>query len=265
MRLRHIEVFHAVYTSGSVTGAAAMLNVSQPSISKVLAHAELTLGFKLFERGRGKLAPTPEAIRLYPRVAEMFESLGEVRRVATNLRDSGTGRIRVASTPALGLELLPQLVATFMERNPEVVFEIETLHHTEIATALRESRIDLGMAFEPGKMPGIEQDPLAAGEFVLIAPKGMKIPGRKRFNLKNLSGLPLVSLSQRSPLGGLIHSRFDALEVTPKVVAVAETYHMARSLVGRGVGVALVDEWTANSDSAEPVQIYPCRHPWSIG
>ena len=40
MRLRHIEVFHAVYSCGSITRAAEVLNVSQPSVSKVLAHAE---------------------------------------------------------------------------------------------------------------------------------------------------------------------------------------------------------------------------------
>jgi len=45
MRLRQIEVFHAVYSSGSITGAAALLNVSQPSVSKVLAHAEQQLGY----------------------------------------------------------------------------------------------------------------------------------------------------------------------------------------------------------------------------
>ena len=61
MRLRQIEVFHAIYTSGSMTNAAAMLNVSQPSISKVLAHAEQQLGYRLFDRVKGKLVPTPEA------------------------------------------------------------------------------------------------------------------------------------------------------------------------------------------------------------
>jgi DNA-binding transcriptional LysR family regulator len=52
MRLRQIEVFHAVYSTGSMTSAAAMLNVSQPSVSKVLAHAEQQLGYLLFERCR---------------------------------------------------------------------------------------------------------------------------------------------------------------------------------------------------------------------
>ena len=57
MRLRQIEVFHAVYTCGTMTSAARLLNVSQPSVSKVLAHAEQQLGYPLFERVRGKLVP----------------------------------------------------------------------------------------------------------------------------------------------------------------------------------------------------------------
>ncbi|MBT8142476.1 MAG: LysR family transcriptional regulator [Gammaproteobacteria bacterium] len=52
MRLRHIEVFHAVYLTGSVSGGARALNVSQPTVSKVLKHAEDQLGFKLFHRSK---------------------------------------------------------------------------------------------------------------------------------------------------------------------------------------------------------------------
>ena len=55
MNLRHIEVFHAVYVNGSVSAAARMLNVSQPSVSKVLRHAESLLGFELFQRAAGRL------------------------------------------------------------------------------------------------------------------------------------------------------------------------------------------------------------------
>ena len=61
MRLRHIEIFHAIYTTGSITNAAKILHVSQPSVSKVLSHAEMQLGFKLFERVKGRLVPTEEA------------------------------------------------------------------------------------------------------------------------------------------------------------------------------------------------------------
>ena len=80
MRLRHIEVFHAVYTCGSITAAAKMLNVSQPSVSKVLAHAEQQLGFALFDRLKGKIIPTQEAERLITHVTDAYENINELRK-----------------------------------------------------------------------------------------------------------------------------------------------------------------------------------------
>ena len=102
MRLRQIEVFHAVYTSGSMTNAAALLNVSQPSVSKVLAHAEQQLGYLLFDRVKGKLVATPEAHRLFAHVSAVYRDVDRLKHVAENLRAGNSGHIRIASTPAFG-------------------------------------------------------------------------------------------------------------------------------------------------------------------
>jgi DNA-binding transcriptional LysR family regulator len=60
MRLRHIEVFHAVMSAGTVSGAAQVLHISQPAVTKVLQHAEAQLGISLFERTKGQaLCPRP--------------------------------------------------------------------------------------------------------------------------------------------------------------------------------------------------------------
>ena len=246
MRIRHIEVFHAVYTCGSMTRAAEELSVSQPSISKVLAHAELQLGFKLFERAHGRLMPTPEAERLYQPVAELFESLGRVRRVAVNLRESAGGRVRVASTPSLGIDILPEIVARFLERHEGTLFEVESMHLAQIEAALVESRIDLALAFGQPQSGQVSSEALSEGEVVLIAPASMDLPDRA-FTLEEIATMPLIQLHGRSPLGYLILERFDAKELRPEVVAIAETYSMAKSLVAKGVGVALVDEFTAQS------------------
>ena len=61
MRLRHIEVFNAVMLTGSVSAAARLMNVTQPAVSRILAHAELQLGFALFQRVKGKRPPSPGA------------------------------------------------------------------------------------------------------------------------------------------------------------------------------------------------------------
>lgn len=257
MRLRHIEVFHAVYSSGSMTQAAKLLNVSQPSISKVLAHAESQLGFSLFQRVRGKLIATPEAVRLYDHVARLYDELASIRRVSTNLRESAEGKIRIACTPTIGLELLPAAIASFTKHHEGAVFEIETLHFSELAAALSESRIDLALAFDAPALPGIAREQLATGKLVLIAPKDLVIPGDAPVPLESVARYPFVRLHQRGPLGQLLNAHLQTSEIEFNEVAVSETYHVARSLVAKGLGIAIVDNITAHGEAGGDVQVLP--------
>lgn len=254
MRLRQIEVFHAVYTSGSMTNAASTLNVSQPSVSKVLAHAEQQLGFRLFERTRGKLVPTPEAHALFTHVSTVYQDIDHLRQVAKNLRTAEAGRVRVASTPALGIELLPDAVARFRRRNPGIVFEIETLHLDEMNSALLESRVDIGLGFDPVSIAGLRRKALTKGRFVVIAPPGEFPDETDGVCVADLCGCPFIGLNSRGPLGRLLSTYIANNDVELDVVAWTETYHVARALVASGAGVAIVDEITARSASGGAVR-----------
>ena len=109
MRLRHIEVFNAIMLTGSVSAAARLINITQPAVSRTLQHAELQLGFPLFQRAKGRLTPTTEALTLYPHIERLFAQLDEVQRLAANLRaGSDTGELRILSVLALSYEVLPR-------------------------------------------------------------------------------------------------------------------------------------------------------------
>ena len=261
MRTRHIEVFHAVYTYGSVTKASEMLNVSQPSVSKVLSHAESQLGYKLFKRSGGRMVPTMEAEKLYEHVGRLFDEITSVRRVANNLRNIGDGKIRLAATHALGMTLIPEFVATFIEMHPGTYFELETLHFEEIVTALRESRIDLAVAFDPPKLPDLEIRAIAEGEFVLIKPSDMKLAAKAPIDLAALKNVPLIRLNNRGPLGQLLDAYLESSDTAFNIVAATETYHIAYGLVARGVGVSIVDEVTARSYGSANVDVIPLKVP----
>lgn len=68
VNLRHIEIFHAVMTAGSLTEAAHLLHTSQPTVSREPARFEKVIGLKLFERVRGRLHPTVQGLRLFEEV-----------------------------------------------------------------------------------------------------------------------------------------------------------------------------------------------------
>jgi DNA-binding transcriptional LysR family regulator len=256
MRLRHIEVFHAVYSCGSVTRAAEILNVSQPSVSKVLAHAEQQLGYDLFDRVRGKLVPTPEAQKLFRHVDHVNESVDRLRHVAENLRAVKKGKIRIGATPAFGIDLLPGAIASFRENNRNVLFNVETLHLEELRAALLESRLDIGLAFDPESYPGIISESLGKGRFVVLAPPGTLAQGGRPVGIADLAGLPFVKLDRRGPLGRLLSAHIDSGGIQLQTVAYAETYHVAKALVAHGMGVTICDEITARSSGHERVEIH---------
>lgn len=257
MRLRQIEVFHAVYSTGSMTGAAALLNVSQPSVSKVLAHTEQQLGYLLFDRVKGKLVATPEAHRLFGHVSAVYRDVDRLQRVAANLRAGNSGQVRVAGTPAFGIEVVPKAVATFREKHSDTVFEIETLHLDEMHEALLESRIDLGIAFDPGKMPGIIDDTLATGRFVVLAPTATNFGDARTLKARDLCGHPFIGLNSRGPLGRSLSTYLESLCSELDIVTWTETYHVAKALVASGMGVTIADEVTARSGGASGIQILP--------
>ncbi|NIS91376.1 MAG: LysR family transcriptional regulator [Woeseiaceae bacterium] len=261
MRLRQIEVFHAIYTSGSMTNAARLLNVSQPSVSKVLAHAEQQLGYDLFERVRGKLVPTPEADRLFGLVSNVYDHVEQLRHVAENLRASDVGKVRVAATPAFGVDLLPSAVASYLADHGDTVFEIETLHHDEINEALLESRIDIGLAFDAVTVPGLRSESLATGEFVVIAPPNLDLGSGERISIEAIADQPFIGLSARGPLGRLLTSYLGNSGVELRRVVNTETYHIAKELVARGSGVSIVDAFTAKSGHCGDVRCWALKPP----
>ena len=75
VNLRHIEIFHAVMTAGSLTEAAHLLHTSQPTVSRELARFEKVIGLKLFERIRGRLHPTVQGLRLFEEVQRSWYGL----------------------------------------------------------------------------------------------------------------------------------------------------------------------------------------------
>lgn len=257
MRLRQIEVFHAVYTSGSMTGAATLLHVSQPSVSKVLAHAEQQLGYLLFDRVKGKLVPTPEAHRLFSHVSIVYRDVEQLRHFAENLRVGNSGRIRIASTPAFGLEVLPTAVASFLKKHPDTIFEIETLHLDEINAALLESRVDVGLAFEPSLLPGIEADTISTSRFVVLAPREISFEGQDTLSAADLSEHPFIGLNSRGPLGRILSAYLAPVERDLSIVTWSETYHVAKALAACGVGLTITDEVTAKSGGNLDLQVLP--------
>ncbi|MEG0881421.1 MAG: LysR family transcriptional regulator, partial [Janthinobacterium sp.] len=136
MRLRHIEVFHAIMQVGTISGAAQVLHISQPAVTKVLQHCELQLGMPLFERVRGKLYPKPEAHRLFVETEKLNRDLLGIRRLAASLKGHAVETIRLVSTPTLAISVLPFAMTEWRRDFPHTRCQLATHHTGEIVNTL---------------------------------------------------------------------------------------------------------------------------------
>ncbi len=259
MRLRHIEVLNAVMVTGSVSGAARLINVTQPAVSRTLKHAELQLGFPLFERAGGRLVATAEARSLFPLVDKLFSDLDEVRRMARGLRAAqGIKELRVLTVLAVSYEIFPAAVERFRVLHPSVVIHHAALHSPEIADALALQEADLGFVFAAPSHPALSEECLASQRLVCIVPKGL-LPRQRRagdgLGVNELAGLPLIGLDGRDPVGRMLANALGDVLPQLQPVIVVQTYHVALALAHRGVGVAIVEACTAQSADLSRVEV----------
>lgn len=251
MRLRHIEVFNALMLTGSVSGAARLVHVTQPAVSKVLAHAETQLGFALFHRHRNRLVPTAEAQALWPHVEQVFSALDTVQRLSANLkagREAGT--LRVAAILTLGHEVLPRALQRFTRRHPDVAVTVTTLHSAQMLPGLLLGEADIGLLYSPAAHPALALETLGQTHMVAAAPRGL-LPAaavrRGHITLRELSRCRVIGLDGSQPLGITVAQACREAEVGLHGTLTVQTYQAALSLARHGLGVALIDGCTALS------------------
>jgi DNA-binding transcriptional LysR family regulator len=265
MRLRHIEVFHAIMRTGSLSKAAELLCVSQPAVSKVLAHAERSAGLKLFSRAHGRLQPTREAELLFAETQKLQSNLESIRDLARNLALRPQGLLRIGCLPSLGVSLIPLAVQTFRASYPEVSLKIQTRHTAELLNALLTRELDLGVAFNPPARPGIAAVEIARTAVVCVAPPDDPSPADTPLALSECFDGDWISIGNVDPLGEAIGNLLEAEGVDDRLAAVeAQTWHVARALAARGVGRVLLDELTARS-AGEPVAIRRVEPALTVG
>lgn len=261
MRLRQIEVFHAVYSNGSVSAAARALNVSQPSVSKVLRHTETQLGFALFTLVKGRLVPTDEAHALFREVRDVFERVSSLQLAADNLRRGGGGHLRVGVVPSLGLDVTPAAMARFRQRYPQVTFAVQALHHSEIVRALYERQCDVAIGFTPPDHPRLSRRTLARGRLQVLARRGTFGADARDVPIAELANHPAIGVTGSGPLGYVIRDALADHGIALGEVASVDTYFIAASLVRHGCGVAVIDAFTAAAFTDPALQALPLTPP----
>ena len=247
--LKQIEAFRAIMVTGSISGASRLLAVSQPAISRLLAHTEDRLGMKLFERVKGRVQPTPEARRLFDEVDEVHQGVLRINRLAEELREHGTGAMHIVASPSVAQTLVPRAIGRFRGKHPAARIEFEILSLHDLVTKVGTSHVDFGISVLPVDEPNIVCEAIGAGRLVVVCPKDHPLASLPEVGPDDLAPFPVISYGPQTPYGASVEGVLSQAQRTVQVRTVVRYTSVACALVQEGGGVAIVDEFVIRGDT----------------
>lgn len=264
LNLRQIEVFHAIMIAGSLSGAARMLSVSQPAVSRVLATVESRLRMLMFERVRGRLQPTPEARRLFSEVESILEGVRRFNALAADLAGGAHGELSLVSSPSYSEWLIPVAIRRFRARFPDVRIKYRPLPFDSLLPHVLLGHADLAISSMPPP-PSANAAARAIGHsFIECAvPDAHPLAQADAVSAADLVGQTFIGYGRDTPFGRLSADFFAAAGLPLRADIEIRSTPEAMGLVREGVGVALIEAFGARRSAQGGVVLKPLSPPLS--
>lgn len=244
MNSRQIELFAAVMKAGSVSRAAELLGVTQPGVSRAIAELERALGFRLFDRVRNRIVPTPEGRLFHAEVQASFLGMDRLRASAARIRDHGAGQVRIGSLSALGSSLVPSAVRRFREMRPDIAVTLMVLPSRDVRDGVVSGAFDIGLAADEIDVSGVLHQPFVSPRALCAMPVGHPLGACETITPHDLAGVDFIAYVPEDRARQRLDLILSESGAAPPRVVV-ETIYAATvcALVAEGVGVGLVSPY----------------------
>lgn len=240
INLRQIEAFKAVIENGTISRAALMFNISQPAMSKIIAHLEEDTGLVLFDRVKGRLAPTAQGMRLYEEIERIFAGVRQVENAVDTIKREQQGRLAIGVMPALSGTFARRATMALLQRQPDVFCSVQARSSEWIVDWLVTRKLDVGIVSARVDNPLVETEPLFEHPLVCIMPEGHALAERKVITAEHLNNEPFVAFNADSYGGRQVTTMFEQTGMHANVVLVASSAPTICEFVTAGLGVSLV-------------------------
>ncbi|WP_405712671.1 LysR family transcriptional regulator [Streptomyces xanthophaeus] len=239
---QELRILVAVAETGGFTAAAGRLGLTQSAVSHAVRGIEAKVGAVLFERGRSGASPTAageRAVGHARRILRMYEVLAQEARAAGRAGPQGgaaEGVLRIAAFRSAALHLLPPALERLTARHPGIRPEVRVVRELGAGTAgeVLAGRADLALATLGGgpdeTAPGLLTGVLRQEAYALVHPAGHPDP----------KALPLLDWDENC--GSYTRDWWRSQDWIPRATVKAEDDAMVLTMVGRGIGMAIMPE-----------------------
>lgn len=193
MEIRVLRYFLAAAHEESITRAAEVLHITQPTLSRQLAQMEEEIGVKLFERSPRKIVLTSEGLLLKRRAEEILELVEKTEKELTEQDKTLEGTVSIGCGDLAAVQLLPELLKEFHEMYPEVTFDLYTATADHVKDRMDRGITDVGLLLEPISMEKYDYIRMGRNEeWVVTMHPDMTLAEHDRIKPEDLKDVPLI-------------------------------------------------------------------------
>ncbi|MGY0056407.1 LysR family transcriptional regulator [Streptomyces sp. LZ34] len=252
MDLLQLRYFQAVARYEHISRAAEELRIAQPSLSRAIARLEAELGSPLFDRQGRRIRLNQYGAMFLRHVDRALRELDDGRRALRDARDTGLGRVSVASETLL---TITHALGSFRAAHPRADVRLFQSNAEEMDRQLRAGEVDFCVASQPLTGTNLESIELAREEVLLAVPRGHWLDGRESVTIPEIADEPFVTTRpghwQRALLDRLCASE----GLTPLLSCEGDEPGASQDMISAGLGIGLIPAMSrqTGSDSYVPV------------
>jgi DNA-binding transcriptional LysR family regulator len=250
-QLPHLDTFSMAAELSSFTGAARALRLTQAAVSQRMQVLEKTLDTPLFKRQGGRVLLTEAGRKLYEYAQRILDLHGQARREITGHTTPVDGELLLAASSIPGECLLPRLLPDFRRKHPRLRVHATISDSAGVIAQVERGEVSIGLAGRKTEATHLEFRYLASDRMVLVIPSGHTWTKRKRLQLKQLSGYPLIL---REVGSGLRHCFEKSLERAGRSLADLQvglelgSNEAIKEAVLQGVGAAVLSVYAVHKE-----------------
>jgi DNA-binding transcriptional LysR family regulator len=240
MEIRQLRYFERVVHHRHFTRAADDLHVAQSALSRQVRRLESELGIELLRRTTRSVQPTEAGELVATRARRIIAETEALRGEIDELRGLVRGRIAVGALLFGGELDIPALLARFSSTFPAVELGLREGSAQRMIEGLADGGLDLAFALESEPPDGLERLELSTEELVVVVGPRHALAGHGPLPLGALTGHPLIAFHRGSTTREVVDRALAGAGVEAKIAVEANDLAFVRSLVARGIGVAVL-------------------------
>jgi LysR family transcriptional activator of glutamate synthase operon len=263
MDIRQLRYFEAVARHRHFTNAADELHVAQSALSHQVRQLESELGVELLRRTTRSVVPTDAGELVAGRARAVLAETAALHAEIDALRGLQRGQLNVGAMLFGGALDIPSLLARFTAEYPDVEIGLREGTARHMQELLTDGSLDLAFALEATLPDGLAHPPISTEELAVALTPAHPLAGdsgRAPMRVGDLAEERLIAFHRGSSTRFVVDTAFERAGVTPRIALEANDLALARSLVARGIGIAILPRSFLELPGAE-ITIRPLAPP----